>query len=212
MSEDDLEYEGGTFRVQGAPERGRTIPEIAVSAWTAHNLPPDVEATLEGYAAFDPKNLVFPSGTHVCVLEVDTETGKTEILKYVAVDDCGNVINPAIVDGQVQGGVGQGIGEALFEEAVYDDEGNLLTSSMTTYLVPSAPELPSFVTDRTVTPSTTNPIGVKGIAETGTIAAPPTVVNAVVDAVSHLGVTDMQMPATPERVWRAIREAKGGAA
>src|SRR5439155_24961862 len=151
-------------------------------------------------------------GTAICVAEVDTETGSTEILRYVAVDDCGTVINPMIVDGQIQGGVAQGIAEALYEEAVYDESGNLVTSSMSTYMIPSAVEIPAMTLDRTVTPSTTNPLGVKGIGEAGTIAAPPAVINAVVDAVSHLGVTDVGKPATPERVWRAIRRATGGQA
>jgi carbon-monoxide dehydrogenase large subunit len=163
-------------------------------------------------ATWDPPNFTWPAGTHVCVVEVDTETGRTEILAYVAVDDCGVVINPMIVDGQVHGGVAFGIGEALYEEVQYDEGGNLVTGTMTQYLVPSAAEMPPFVTDRTETPSTTNPLGVKGIGEAGTIASPPAVINAVVDALSHLGVTDVGKPATPERVWRAIQEAKGGAA
>ena len=146
------------------------------------------------------------------MVEVDTETGHTDVLRYVAVDDCGNVINPMIVDGQVHGGVAQGIAEALYEEAVYDDDGNLVSALLTQYLVPSATEIPRLVLDRTVTPSTTNGLGVKGIGEAGTIASPPTVVNAVIDAVSHLGVTSIDKPATPERVWRAIRDARGGAA
>jgi carbon-monoxide dehydrogenase large subunit len=144
----------------------------------------------------------------VCVAEVDTETGATELLRYVAVDDCGVVINPMIVDGQVHGGVAHGIAEALYEEVIYDEAGNLVTGTLTQYLVPSAAELPSFELDRTETPSPTNPLGVKGIGEAGTIAAPPAVVNAIVDAVSHLGVSDVGKPATPERVWRAIRDAK----
>ena len=131
---------------------------------------------------------------------------------YVAVDDCGVVINPMIVEGQVHGGVAQGIAEALYEEAVYDENGQLLTSSMTNYEIPAAPEMPTFTLDRTETPSTTNPLGVKGIGEAGTIAAPPAVINAVIDALSHLGVREMARPATPERVWRAIQDAKGGAA
>ena len=146
----------------------------------------------------------------MCAVEVDTETGKVDILKYVAVDDCGNVINPMIVEGQIHGGIAQGIAEALYEEAIYDEQGQLLTTSMHSYRVPSAAELPSFVTDRTVTPSTTNPMGVKGVGEAGTIAAPPAVINAVLDALAPLGVTDITMPATPERVWRAIADAKGG--
>ena len=208
---DDVEFRDGAFRVRGVPERAKTIPEIAFSAWTAHSLPPEVEPGLEATYVFDPPNFTFPSGTHVCIVEVDSETGESEILKYVAVDDCGNVINPMIVDGQVQGGVAQGIGEALYEEAVYDDQGQLLTSSMHSYRIPSAAELPPIVTDRTTTPSTTNPMGVKGVGEAGTIAAPAAVVNAVVDALAPFGVTDIQMPATPERIWRAIQTAKGGA-
>jgi carbon-monoxide dehydrogenase large subunit len=145
-------------------------------------------------------------------VEVDTETGEVEILRYVAVDDCGNVINPAIVEGQVHGGVAQGIAEALYEEAIYDEDGQLLTTSMHSYRIPSAAELPAIETDRTVTPSSTNPMGVKGVGEAGTIAAPPAVVNAVLDALAPLGVTAIDMPVTPERVWRAIAEARGGAA
>ncbi len=216
VSEDDLEFEGGAFRVRGAPDRSRTIVELATTAWTAHNLPDGFEPDLTATATWDPKNFTWPAGTHVCVAEVDTETGDTEILRYVAVDDCGVVINPMIVDGQVHGGVAFGIAEAMYEEVLHDAAGNLMTSTMTQYLIPSAAELPPFVTDRTETPSTTNPLGVKGIGEAGTIAAPPAVVNAVVDAVSHLGVTHIEKPVSPERVWRAIHEAKvttgGGAA
>ncbi len=207
---EDIEFREGKFQVKGAPERAKTIPEVAFSAWTAHNLPPDVEPGLEATYVFDPPNMTFPSGAHVCVVEVDTETGQTEIVKYVAVDDCGNVINPMIVEGQVHGGVAQGIAEALYEEAIYDESGNLVTSSMHSYRIPSAAELPSFVTDRTVTPSTSNPMGVKGVGEAGTIAAPPAVINAVIDALGPLGVSHIDMPATPERVWRAIQDAKGG--
>jgi carbon-monoxide dehydrogenase large subunit len=211
VADDDLEWTDGAFRVAGAPDKARTIPELAASAWHAHSLPEGMEPMLEGTAVFDPPNFTWPGGTHVCIVEVDTETGKTDILKYVAVDDCGNVINPMIVDGQVHGGVAQGIAEALYEEAVYDESGNLMSSSMTQYLVPTAVEVPSPVLDRTVTPSTTNSLGVKGIGEAGTIASPPAVINAVIDAVSHLGVTHIEKPASPERVWRAIQDAKGAA-
>jgi carbon-monoxide dehydrogenase large subunit len=211
VAADDVEFTDGAFRVRGVPDRAKTIPEIAFSAWTAHNLPPDVEPGLEATYVFDPPNFTFPSGTHVCAVEVDTETGEVGIRAYVAVDDCGNVVNPMIVEGQVHGGVAQGIAEALYEEAIYDDQGQLLTSSMLSYRIPSSAELPSIVTDRTTTPSTTNPMGVKGIGEAGTIAAPPAVVNAVVDALAPLGVTEIEKPATPERVWRAIQSSKGGA-
>ena len=209
VSEDDLRFEDGAFRVQGAPDKVRTVSDLAASAWTAHNLPDGFEPDLTATATWDPKNFTWPYGTHVCVAEVDTETGHTDLLRYVAVDDCGIVINPMIVDGQVHGGIAFGIAEALYEEVLYDEHGNLVTSTLTQYLLPSAAEMPSFELDRTVTPSPTNPLGVKGIGEAGTIAAPPAVVNAVVDAVSHLGVTDVGKPATPERVWRAIQAAKG---
>src|SRR5215207_5044385 len=212
VAEDDLEFRDGAFRVQGAPDKVRTIPELAVSAWTAHDLPDGYEPDLTAVATWDPKNFTWPFGTHVCVAEVDTETGATQLLRYVAVDDCGVVINPMIVDGQVHGGVAFGIGEALYEEVLYDEAGNLITGTLTQYLVPSAAEMPGFELDRTETPSPTNPLGVKGIGEAGTIAAPPAVINAIVDAVSHLGVTEIGKPATPERVWKAIRDAKGGAA
>ena len=212
VAEEDLGWSEGAYRVKGAPDKARTIPDIATSAWHAHALPEGVEPMLEGTAVFDPPNFTWPAGTHVCVVEVDTETGKTDILRYVAVDDCGVVINPMIVDGQVHGGIAQGVAEALYEEAVYDEHGNLMSSSMTQYLVPSATEIPPMDLDRTETPSTTNGLGVKGIGEAGTIASPPAVVNAVVDAVSHLGVTNIGKPATPERVWRAIQDARGGGA
>ena len=209
VAEEDLEWAEGRFRVRGAPERSRTIPELAFSAWTAHNLPEGVEPGLEALAVYDPPNFTFPSGTHACVVEVDPETGKVDIVRYVAVDDCGEVINPVIVDGQVHGGIAQGIAEAMYEEAVYDENGILLTGNMATYRVPSAAELPSFTLDRTVTPSSTNPLGVKGIGEAGTIAAPPAVVNAVADALRWAGVDFIDMPVTPERVWRALQQARG---
>ena len=212
-SNEDLEWADGAWRVKGAPDKARTIPEIAVSAWHAHDLTAGTEPHLNATAVYDPPNFTWPAGAHVCVVEVDTETGRTQILKYVAVDDCGTLINPMIVEGQVHGGIAQGIAEALYEEALYDESGNLVTSNMTQYLVPTAAEIPHMETDASQqTPSSTNPLGVKGIGEAGTIAAPPTVVNAVVDAVAHLGVTDVGKPASPERVWRAIRDAQGGAA
>ena len=212
VAESDIEFKDGTFSVRRAPDVTRTIASLAFSSWTGHNLPDGMEPGLEASAFFDPENLVFPFGAHICVVEVDTETGEVEVTKYVAVDDVGTIINPQIVDGQVMGGVVQGIAEALAEEAIYDERGNLITSSMTQYLVPAATEVPSMIVGRHETPSTTNELGVKGVGETGTIASPPAVINAVVDALSHLGVTDVERPATPERVWRAIREAKGGAA
>jgi aerobic carbon-monoxide dehydrogenase large subunit len=210
VSEEDLEFDGGTYSVKGAPDKARTVQELATSAWHAHDLPAGVEPNLEATAVYDPPNFTWPAGAHVCVSEVDTETGEVSIVKYVAVDDCGTIINPMIVEGQVHGGVAQGIAEALYEEAIYDDQGNLTTSSMTQYLVPTATEIPNMTLDRTVTPSSTNPLGVKGIGEAGTIASPPAVVNSIIDALAHLGVSDVGKPASPERVWRAIQEARSG--
>jgi carbon-monoxide dehydrogenase large subunit len=210
VSPDDLVFEAGSFSVKGVPAKAKTIQELAYAAWTAHSLPEGEEPSLEATYVYDPPNFTFPFGSHICVVEVDTETGKVDIVRYVAVDDCGTVINPTIVEGQVHGGIAQGIAQALYEQAVYDDDGNLLTSSMMDYLVPSAVEMPWFELDRTVTPSPTNPMGVKGIGEAGTIAATPAVINAVVDALWHLGVKTMDMPASPENVWNAIRRAKGG--
>jgi aerobic carbon-monoxide dehydrogenase large subunit len=211
VSDADLNYERGTFSVRGAPAVTRTIPQLAFSAWRGHDLPDGIEPGLEESAFFDPQNLVFPYGAHVCVVDVDTETGDVDVVRYVAVDDVGPIVNPMIVEGQVMGGVAQGIGEALYEEAVYDDNGQLLSSSMATYAVPSATELPPITLGSCVTPSTTNEMGIKGVGETGTIASPPAVLNAVVDALSHLGVKQVERPATPENVWRAIRDAKRGA-
>ena len=207
VSEEDLEFADGTFTVRGSPDRNMTIQAAAFAAFAAHNLPDGMEPGLEETATYDPTNFSWPGGAHAAVVEVDTETGDTRLVRYVAVDDVGNPVNPQIIDGQVHGGITQGIAAALFEEGVYDEEGNLLTTTMTTYLVPSAAELPSYETDRTET-AADNPLGVKGVGETGTIAAAPAVVNAVVDALSHLGVTDMQLPATPERVWKAIEEVR----
>jgi carbon-monoxide dehydrogenase large subunit len=207
-AEGDLEFSNGTFSVKGSPESSKTIQEIALAAFAAHDLPEGFEPSLNSDATFDPENFSYPHGTHLCAAEVDTETGFVKLRSYVAVDDVGHVVNPMIVEGQVHGGLAQGIAQALYEEAVYDSEGNLLTSTLVDYLVPGAPDLPSFTTDRTETPATSNPLGVKGVGEAGTIASTPAVVNAVVDAVRHLGVNDIQMPCSPERVWRAIQEAK----
>ncbi len=207
----DIEFAEGAFRVKGSPGSSKTIQEVAFQAFTSHDLPGGIEPTLQANATVDPQTFSFPHGTHLCAVDVDTETGMAKIRKYVCVDDVGKVINPMIVEGQVHGGLAQGIAQALFEEAVYDTEGNLVTGTLVDYLVPAAPDLPSFETARTETPSTTNALGVKGVGETGTIASPPAVVNAVVDAVRHLGVDDIRMACTPERVWRAIHGAdKGG--
>ncbi|MEU0409588.1 molybdopterin cofactor-binding domain-containing protein [Streptomyces griseorubiginosus] len=206
-SERDLEFTDGVFSVKGSPDARRTIQEVAFQTFTSHDLPDGVEPTINAGHLTDPDNFSYPHGTHLCAVEVDTETGRTRIRSYVAVDDVGRVVNPMIVEGQVHGGLAQGIAQALYEEAVYDDEGNLVSGTMADYLVPSAPDLPEFVTDRTETPATTNPLGVKGVGEAGTIASTPAVVGAIVDALRPLGVRDVRMPCTPERVWQALKEA-----
>ncbi len=204
-SEDDLEFADGSFRVKGAPDASKSIGELAFAAFSAHSIPQGFEPTLAASYVEEPEAWSFPHGTHLCAVDVDTETGRVTVRKYVAVDDVGTVVNPLVVDGQVHGGVAQGIAQALLEEAVYDADGNLTTGTFVDYMPPSAADLPSFITDRTETPATTNPLGVKGVGETGTIASTPAVVNAVIDALRPLGVTDVQMPCTPERVWRALQ-------
>jgi aerobic carbon-monoxide dehydrogenase large subunit len=208
-SEGDLEFADGRFAVKGSPDAAVSIQEVSLATFAAHNLPDGIEPSLNSDFVMDPENFSFPHGTHLCAVEVDTETGFTKIRSYVCVDDIGNVVNPLIVDGQVHGGLAQGIAQALYEEAVYDADGNLTTGSLVDYHVPSAADLPRFTTDRTETPATTNPLGVKGVGEAGTIASTPAVVNAVVDALRPFGVTDVRMPCSPERVWRALRTATG---
>jgi aerobic carbon-monoxide dehydrogenase large subunit len=209
-SENDLEFAQGKFTIKGA-NRSITIQEIAFAVFSAHNYPEGTEPSLDSDATFDPENFSFPHGTHLCAAEVDTETGGVTIRSYVCVDDVGTVVNPLIVEGQVHGGLAQGIAQALFEEAVHDEGGTLISGTLADYLVPTAADLPSFTTDRTETPATSNPLGVKGVGEAGTIASTPAVVNAVLDAVRHLGVTDVEMPCTPQRVWRAVQSARGAA-
>jgi aerobic carbon-monoxide dehydrogenase large subunit len=207
-SADDLEFSAGKFSVRGDPEASKTIQEIALATFAAHALPDGVEPSLDSDATYDPDNFSFPHGTHLCATEVDTETGFVKIRSYVAVDDVGVVVNPLIVEGQVHGGIAQGIAQALYEEGVYDDAGNLVTTTLADYLVPSAADLPSYLTERTATPAS-NRLGVKGVGEAGTIASTPAVVNAIVDALRPFGVRDVTMPCTPERVWRAIQAAHG---
>jgi carbon-monoxide dehydrogenase large subunit len=209
-AEGDVGFSGGVFSVKGSPDARSTIQEVALATFAAHNLPAGIEPSLNSDAVLDPDNFSFPHGTHLCAMEVDTETGASTIRSYVAVDDVGKVINPMIVEGQVHGGLAQGIAQALYEEAVYDADGNLVTGTLVDYLVPAAPDLPDFVTERTETPSTSNPLGVKGVGEAGTIASTPAVVGAIVDAVRHLGVDDIRMPCSPERVWRAIHSGRAG--
>lgn len=203
-ADDDVEFAAGVFSVKGSPDRALPLAAIAFGAFTAHNLPDGMEPNLEAHCTWDPPNFTFPFGTHIAIVEIDTETGRTTLKKYVCVDDCGNQINPLIVQGQIHGGVIQGIAQALFEGVEYDDKGNLLTSTLADYLVPSAADVPSLITDHTVTPSPVNPMGVKGAGEAGTIGSAPAVMNAIVDALRDFGVNDLLMPATPQRVWQAI--------
>jgi carbon-monoxide dehydrogenase large subunit len=208
-AEDDIEFEGGKFSVAGSPDQNVSIGDVAGAAYLGNDLPEGMEPTLNETMTFDPPNFTFPFGAHICVSEVDTETGAVKIRDYIAVDDCGPVINPTIVDGQLHGGLAQGIAQALYEGVIYDEEGNLLTASMVNYMIPGAPELPNYTLDRTVTPSPSNPLGVKGVGEAGTIGAPPAVINSVVDALSPLGIRHIDMPASPMRVWKAIQNAQG---
>jgi carbon-monoxide dehydrogenase large subunit len=207
-SEQDIVFDQGRFSVRGSPDRAKTIQEVTLQAYLAWNLPPGVEPALEESAFFDPTNFTFPFGTHVAVVEVDAGTGQVELKRYIAVDDCGRVINPLIVDGQVHGGVVQGIAQALYEAAAYAPDGQLLTGSMADYAVPKAHMFPMFETARTETPSPHNPLGVKGVGETGTIASSPAIVNAVVDALRPYGITHLDMPLTPERIWTAVHGKK----
>ncbi|MDI3257051.1 MAG: molybdopterin-dependent oxidoreductase [Kyrpidia sp.] len=202
VSEEDVEFADGKFQVKGVPTRQVTFQNVVLQAHLAWNLPAGVEPGLEAQAFYDPVNFCYPFGAHACVVEVDVETGQIKVLRYVAVDDCGPVINPMIVEGQVHGGIVQGMGQALWEGAVYDEQGQLVTGSFMDYAMPKARFFPSFETAHTVTPAPHNPLGVKGIGETGTIAATPAVVNAVVDALAPFGVADLEMPLTPEKIWK----------
>tara|TARA_B100000029_G_scaffold191911_1_gene189911 strand:+ start:31 stop:1806 length:1776 start_codon:yes stop_codon:yes gene_type:complete len=207
---DDLDFVDGTFSVKGSPDKEVPLAGVAFGAFTAHDLPDGMEPNLQAHVSFDPTNFVFPFGTHIAVVEVDEATGAVELIDYAAVDDCGNQINPLIVEGQIHGGIVQGIAQALWEDAAYDADGQVRAANLADYLVPSAAELPYMKLDHTVTPSDSNPMGVKGIGEAGTIASTPAVINAVVDALRPMGITDMPMPASPMTVRRAIEVAKGG--
>jgi aerobic carbon-monoxide dehydrogenase large subunit len=210
---DDLVFADGRISVKGVPRRALTIQQIAQQARMANNLPQGFQPSLSAEVTFEPSNFTFPFGTHICVVEVDTQTGSVEIKKYVAVDDCGKVINPLLVDGQLQGGIVQGLGQALYEEMVYDENGQLLTGNLMAYALPRAADLPRLTLARTETPTPVNPLGIKGIGEAGTIGSTPAVVNAVVDALAPLGVTHIDMPLTPQKIWRLCQEkrkASGG--
>jgi len=208
---DDLDFAGGNFSVKGSPDKEVPLAGVAFGAFTAHDLPDGMEPNLQAQVTFDPSNFVFPFGTHIAVVEVDEATGAVDLVDYAAVDDCGNQINPLIVEGQVHGGIVQGIAQALWEDAAYDADGQCRAANLADYLMPSAAELPNMKLDHTVTPSGSNPMGVKGIGEAGTIASTPAVINAVVDALRPMGITDVPMPASPMTVRRAIEAANGGA-
>jgi carbon-monoxide dehydrogenase large subunit len=205
---EDMDYADGKFFVKGSPDKAKTIQEVALMAHVAWNMPKDTEAGLEASCFYDPPNFAYPFGAHLALVEVDPETGQVTLKKYVAIDDCGPQINPVIVEGQVHGGVVQGVGQALWEEAVYDDNGQLVTGSMLDYALPRADRLPNIEVLNTVTPSPHHPLGLKGIGEAGTIASTVTVYNAVMDALAPFGVSTVQMPMTPERVWKAIQAGK----
>ncbi len=204
VSEEDLEWETGKFFVKGAPEKSTTIQDIAFAAYTNH--PQGMEAGLEAVHYYDPPNLTFPFGSYICVVDIDNKTAEIKIRRFVAIDDCGNIINPMIAQGQVHGGLTMGMAPAMFEELVYDEEGNILNGTFMDYLLPTAVETPAWETDHTITPCPHHPIGAKGLAESPTVGAPPAIANAVVDALSHLGVKHVDIPITPYKVWQILKD------
>ncbi|MDX1687628.1 MAG: aerobic carbon-monoxide dehydrogenase large subunit [Candidatus Promineifilaceae bacterium] len=205
VNEDDLEWNVNQWQVKGSPEQAKTIQEIAFAAYTDH--PDDLEAGLEATDYYNPPNLTFPYGTYICVVDIDKGTGDVDVRRFVAIDDCGNIINPLVVEGQIHGGLTMGLAPALYEEIVYDENGQNLTGTFADYLVPTAVESPKWETGHTVTPSPHHPLGAKGVGESPTVGAPPAIANAVVDALWHLGVRHIDIPITPEKVWRALRDA-----
>lgn len=207
---EDIEYEDGKFFVRGSAENAKTIQEVGLMATLAWDMPEGMDPGFEESQFYDPPNFVYPFGTHIAVVEVEAETGQVSLRRYIAVDDCGPLINPMIVNGQIHGGIVQGVGQALYEGVVYDDNGQLLTGSMMDYCLPRADMFPQFELDHTITPSPHHPIGVKGVGETGTIASTPTVYNAVIDALRPFGITQLDMPMTPYRVWQAIQDTQNG--
>jgi carbon-monoxide dehydrogenase large subunit len=206
---EDMELVDGKFSVKGSPDKGMTLAEIAGGAYIPENLPEGMEPGLEETTFYDPENFVFPFGAHACIVDVDAETGKVDIVRYVSVDDCGPAINPMLIDGQIHGGITHAIGQALYERIHYDDDGQLVTGTFVDYALPSAADVPSYETDRTETPSPVNSLGVKGVGEAGTIAASPAIVNAVIDALRPLGVGYIDMPLSPQNVWATIQNAQG---
>jgi carbon-monoxide dehydrogenase large subunit len=211
-SVDDIEVDGANYRVKGSPDKVKTIQEIAFALDLAFDTPEGMEPYLDETAYHDTPNCTFPFGTHIALVEVDEETGHVDLVRYVAVDDVGKKINPMIVDGQLHGGIAQGVGQALWEETIYSDDGQLLSGSLLDYALPRASWLPAFELDETVTPSPVNPLGVKGVGEAGCIASTAAVANAVIDALSPLGIRHLDMPYTAQKVWGAIQAAKGGQA
>ena len=209
-AEEDVVYEDANYFVKGAPDRSQSFGDVALMAHLAHNYPADLEPGLEETSFYDPSNFVYPFGTHIAVVEVDADTGEVSVMRYFAIDDVGNVINPMIVDGQLHGGIAQGIGQALWEGAEYDDDGQLLTGTLMDYALPKAHKLVNYELDRTVTPCPHNPLGVKGVGEAGAIASPAAIVNAVVDALKPYGINHLDMPLTSEKVWRAIHSNGNG--
>jgi carbon-monoxide dehydrogenase large subunit len=204
VSADDLEWVDHKFQVKGSPGSSKTMAEIAFAAYTAH--PQGMEAGLEAVSYYDPPNLTFPFGAYVCVVDIDRGTGMVKIRRFLAIDDCGTVINPMIVEGQIHGGLTMGMAPALLEEIVYDEDGNNRSGTFMDYLLPTAMETPAWETDRTVTPSPHHPFGAKGVGESATVGAPPAIANAVVDALSHLGVRHIDIPITPWKVYQILVE------
>jgi aerobic carbon-monoxide dehydrogenase large subunit len=209
---DSLELGDGRVFLQSDPSKGISFQDVVFAAYGFKAGVPDIEPGLEATSYFEPMNCLYPFGAHVAVVEVEPETGDVKILRYVAVDDCGNQINPMLVEGQVHGGIAQGIAQALWEGVVYDESGQLVTGTLMDYAMPKAGMMPHMELESTVTPTPVNPLGAKGVGEAGTIGSTPCIVNAVIDAVRHLGVKTIDMPLWPEKVWRAIQSAKGGAA
>jgi carbon-monoxide dehydrogenase large subunit len=205
---EDIEVSPEGFGVRGSPGKAKTLAELSAAAYIPENLPEGMEPGLEETTFYDPENFVYPFGAHACVVDVDAETGRVDIVRYVAVDDCGPAINPTLIEGQVHGGIAQALGQALYERIHYDENGQLVTGTFVEYGLPSSADVPSFETDRTETPSPSNSLGVKGIGEAGTIACTPAVVNAVIDALRPLGVTFINMPLGPMHVWETIQEAR----
>jgi carbon-monoxide dehydrogenase large subunit len=204
VNEDDLEWDVDKFVVKGSPERAKTIQEIAFAAYTNH--PEGMEAGLEAVNYYDPPNMTFPFGSYICVVDIDKGSGEVHVRRFVAVDDCGNIINPLVVEGQIHGGLTMGLAPALYEEMVYDENGQNLSGTFMDYLLPTAVETPKWELGKTITPSPHHPLGAKGVGESPTVGAPPAIANAVVDALWHLGVRHVDIPITPQKVWKLLRE------